>query len=169
MDAGTLLAWLVVLHVISSLGFVAMHGVSIYVLIRLRRERDLDAVRTLLNLSIGAVIPAYAFLGLILLTGIAAGIVGEHWTAGRYWLWASLALLVAAFLYMSFVATPYFARLRGAAGLPYNIRGKEVPAGPSDDAALQAILAGPTPTMQILAVGTVALVVIVWLMVMKPF
>lgn len=169
MDTGTLLAWLVLLHVIASFGFVAMHGVSIYVLVRLRRERDPDAVRTLLDLSFASVIPAYAFLGLILLSGIAAGIVGGTWTAGRYWLWASLALLVAAFLYMSFVATPYFGRLRGAAGLPYNIRGKEVPAGPADEAALQATLAGPNPVMQILAVGTIALVVIVWLMVMKPF
>jgi hypothetical protein len=169
MDTGTLLRWLVVAHVIASLGFVAMHGVSIYVLLRLRSERDPGAVRTLLNLSIGAIVPAYAFLGLILLTGIVSGIVGGYWTAGRYWLWASLALLVAAFLYMSFVATPYFARLRGAAGLPYNVRGKEVLAGPGDDAALQAVLAGPTPTMQILVVGSVVLVIIVWLMVMKPF
>ena len=169
MDQGTVLAWLNLLHVLAAFGFVAMHGVSIYVLVRLRRERDAASVRALLNLSVASLIPAYAFLGLILLTGIAAGIVGGWWTSGRLWIWASLLVLVAVFLYMSWGATGYFARLRAAAGLEYQVRGRKVPAATPDDAALRAVLEGPSPTGAILAVGGAGLVVLVWLMVMKPF
>ena len=169
MDQGTVLTWLRLLHVLAAFGFVAMHGVSIYVLVRLRRERDPSSVRALLNLSIAALVPAYAFLGLILLSGIASGIVGGWWTSGRLWIWASLIVLVAVFLYMSSVATGYFGRLRGAAGLEYQVRGKKFPAGPPDDAALVVALEGSNPIVPILAVGSVGLIVLVWLMVMKPF
>ena len=169
MDQGTVLAWLKLLHVLAAFGFVAMHGTSIYVLVRLRRERDVASVRALLNLSIASLIPAYAFLALILVSGIASGIVGGWWTSGRLWIWASLAVLVAVFLYMSFAATGYFARLRAAAGLEYQVRGRKVPASAPDEAALAAALNGPNPTAAILTVGGLGLVVLVWLMVMKPF
>ena len=169
MDQGNLLSWLRLLHVLAAFGFVAMHGVSIYVLVRLRQDREPASVRALLNLSVASLGPAYAFLGLILVTGIASGIVGGYWTSGRLWIWASLVVLVAVFLFMSWVATGYFGRLRGAAGLEYQLRGRKFQAGEPDDAALAAVLEGPSPLASILGVGGVGLAVLIWLMVMKPF
>lgn len=169
MDQATIMSWLVLLHVLSALGFVAMHGVSMYVLLRLRRERDPDAVRSLLNVSAGSILPTYAFLGLILLTGIAGGIVGGWWTSGKLWIWASMVILVAVFLYMSFAATGFYGKLRAAGGLPYQVRGKEMPVSPADDAALLAALNGPTPLMAVLGSGVGGIIVLTWLMYMKPF
>jgi hypothetical protein len=43
--------WLVFLHVVSALGFMMAHGVSVSVAFALRRERHPERVRALLGLS----------------------------------------------------------------------------------------------------------------------
>jgi hypothetical protein len=84
MDPSTLRPWLTFLHVAGVLVFVLFHGASAVVALRLRSERDPARVRTLLELSTASQGGAYAGLGVLLLAGIASGIVGGWWTAGRW-------------------------------------------------------------------------------------
>ena len=169
MDLTPLYPWFVLIHVLSAFGFIALHGTSMLVVFRLRSERDLGRVRTLLDISIASVLVMYLFLLILLVSGIVAGIIGAWWTSGRLWIWASLILLVALFLYMSFRATPYFASLRQAAGLPANVRGKEIPATEPDQAKLAALLAARSPAWELLAIGGGGLALLIWMMEMKPF
>lgn len=169
MDQATILSWLVLLHVLASIGFVAAHGVSMAAAFMLGPTRDVDGARLLLDLSARALGPMYLFLLVLLLSGILAGIVGAWWTSGRLWIWASLALLIAIAVYMSYRGNAWFSALRGATGQRYNIRGKEFPAGEPDPARLQALLASRARAWELLAVGGGALVLIAYFMIAKPF
>ena len=169
MDLTSVYPWIVLVHVLSVFGFVVLHGVSMVVVFRLRSERELARVGTLLDVSANSIGLMYLFLLLILLSGIIAGIIGAWWTSGRLWIWASLVLLIAITIYMSYRASAYFTALRGAAGLPANLRGKEIPAGEPDPTRLATLLADRRVAWELLVVGGGGLVVLTWLMMLKPF
>jgi len=119
MDQATIKSLLVLLHVVSSIGFVVTHGVSMVVAFMLGSTRDVARAQRLLDLSARALGPMYLFLLVLLLSGIASGIVGGWWTSGRLWIWASLALLIAIAVYMTLRGNTWFSALRGAAGQRY--------------------------------------------------
>ncbi len=151
--------WWVYLHILGGLLFMLAHGASAAVIFRLRRERDPDAVRTLLALSQLTVGPAYIALVLLLVAGIWAGIEIQAWTSGRWWLWASVGVLVLVLGAMYTLLTPTLIRWRQLLG----------EAGTSvDRAELDAELAKPGPMMGA-GLGLVGILVILWLMVFKPF
>jgi cytochrome c biogenesis protein CcdA len=103
-------SWVVFLHVTSVLGFLLAHGNSAAVVIRLRGESEPARIQVLLDLSnaVSGLMSASALL--LLLTGIVGAFMGDWW--GRGWIWASLALLIAVGLVMSFLGRLYFERLR---------------------------------------------------------
>lgn len=76
MDQATIKSLLVLLHVVSSIGFVVTHGVSMVVAFMLGSTRDVARAQRLLDLSARALGPMYLFLLVLLLSGIASGIVG---------------------------------------------------------------------------------------------
>lgn len=169
MDQATIASVLVALHVLSAIGFVAAHGVSMVVAFRLGSARDVDGARRLLDLSARALGPMYLFPLVLLLSGIASGIVGGWWTSGRLWIWASLAMLIAIAVYMTYRGNAWFSELRGAAGQPHNVRGKDSQAGDPDPARLQTLLAARARAWELLAVGGGGLALLVYLMISKPF
>lgn len=158
--------WLVFSHILGAFTFVLAHGVSMFVAFRVRKERDQGVVAALLDLSkLAVTIAAFAVI-FLLATGIAAGFVGDYW--GRSWIWASLAILVLLWGYMSFRGTMYHDAVRHAAGSVglYDKKGTEAP--PADPAALATLLAAPR-AMELAAVGGIGLLAILYLMVFKPF
>lgn len=157
--------WLVLLHLIGVLGWLFAHGTSAFVSFRIRRETNLDRVTGLLQLVQSANAIMYPFFYLLLIAGILAGVNG-HWF-GHGWIWTGLALFIVVTIAMYAIATPYYTRLRGALGLPGRGRAPK-PATRASDAEVLAMLDSRRP--EILAgVGVVGLLLIVWLMVMKPF
>jgi hypothetical protein len=76
----------VLLHVLGAFAFVLAHGVSMLASFRLRGERDRARQAQLLELSGIGVGLMYIGLGVLLVAGIAAGFMGNHW--GRAWIWA---------------------------------------------------------------------------------
>jgi cytochrome bd-type quinol oxidase subunit 2 len=151
--------WVKYLHVVSVLTFVALHGVSMLVLFRIRGERDRKKIQDLLSLSGETTLPMYLSLGVIIVTGILAGLK-FNWF--RYWwLWAAIGILVASVGLMSAVAKPYFTKVKSACEL----RPSGVPR--VSDEELGEILGGSS-TWTITAIGVGALLVILYLMVMKP-
>jgi hypothetical protein len=153
-------SWLVFLHVASVVGFLVAHGASAAMGLRLRRESSPDSIRGLVVLSTLSTRVMYPFLLLVLLTGIAAGFAGSWW---RYkWIWTAIAVLVLTVILMNILGQQYNP-LRGEA----RERRHRGPVAETADVIRK--VAASTRSGPISAVGVVALLVLVWLMVIKPF
>src|SRR5262245_16299916 len=109
---------IVFLHVAGVFILLLGHGGSANAAFQLKRERNLDRLRALLDLSIVSYSGMYPGLLLLLRTGTIAGFMGSHW--GRGWIWASIILLVALIVFMGTYGSRYYGRVRTAVGLkPY--------------------------------------------------
>ncbi len=157
----------VFLHVAAVFAFLLAHGVSAAVSFALKKERDINRVRTLLDLSASSY-PAitysmYAFL----LFGIIAAFLGGWW--GRGWVWTSIGLGVVIVVLMSVFGAVRYGEARKAAGIRYNFKGKWFPPEPAkSDEEVFAILAKTNPTL-LTIIGFGGFALIAWLMTAKPF
>lgn len=163
--------WIVFLHVAGVIIFLIAHGVSVGVVLRLRAERDPVAVRTLVDLSRGSMM-VMSVGGLIwLVAGIVAGFTGNGgagwWTTGRYWIWASLVLAIVIIGLMTPMGRLYLNRIRAAVGVDPKT-GAVAPGFQVDQAALQAAVSSGQPTV-LAAIGVGGLLILLWLMIFKPF
>ena len=156
--------WIVLLHVLGAFAFVAAHGVSMIAAFRLRGEHDRARQAALLEVSGIGIGLMYVGLLVLLAAGIWAGFAGDHWSRG--WIWAALGTLVAVIVVMYAVATPFYGRMRAAAGVLGRSPDQVKP--PATDADLAGLATSNRPVVLSL-VGGIGLVVIVWLMVAKPF
>jgi hypothetical protein len=156
----------VLLHALGAFAFVMAHGVSMLIAFRLRGERDRARQAHLLELSGLSVGLMYIGLGVLLLAGIVAGFMGGFW--GRGWIWAALAILVLVIAMMYAVATPFYGRMRAAAGVPgaEQLAAKLKP--PPSVADLDALATSNRPLV-LAGVGGIGLALIIWLMMSKPF
>lgn len=148
--------WWKLVHVVGAFGFLAAHGATAAVALRLRRERDPVGIRSLLALSRSTRTSMYVSLLVLLGAGVVDGFIGDWW--GQGWIWTALILLVLLLVAALPLAVPHYVRVRRAV---------------ADDAAttaeeLDALLRSPRPIV-IAVVETAGLLVIVWLMVLKPF
>lgn len=159
--------WIIFLHVISGFLFFMAHGVSIGIALWLRRERQPERLRPLLELSDASRRAVHLSLMVLLLSGIAGGIMLKWWRMG--WIWVSLVLMILITVVMFRVVSPYFHRLRKAVGSPYKENGKQHPAlPPASLTEIEAVL--NSANMQGMAViGIAILSFIVYLMRFKPF
>ncbi len=159
--------WLVLLHVLSVFGFLMAHGISAGVAFALRRERNLERIRALLNLSGNTMGVLHGSIFLLLLSGVAGGFIGHWWRQG--WIWLSLGLLLAIYIYMGVGGASYYSRVRKAAGLGYMEGFKaKPPAEPASEATLDALLRQSRPLV-LAVVGFGGLALVTWLMEFKPF
>jgi hypothetical protein len=159
-------AVVVFLHVLGAFAFVAAHGVSMIVAFRLRAERDRSRQIALLDASGAGIGITYIGLLLLLAAGILAGFMGDHW--GRAWIWASLGTLAVVIGVMYAIATPFYGRMRAAAGIGQWAEKAAQYKPPATEADLDRLATSNVPTV-LAAVGGLGLAVIVWLMVVKPF
>jgi hypothetical protein len=159
--------WLVFVHVGGAFMFVLGHGASAMAAVRLRTERQPDRVSALLDLSSGSLTVTYIGLLVLLVAGIWAGFAGGWW--GRLWIWAALVLLVLIAVAMYPLGSQYYAKVRHAVGMRTFQDKKDAPDPvPSSPAELDALLTSNRPAL-LTAVGGLGLLIIVWLMVVKPF
>ena len=149
---------IVFLHVISTFGFLLSHGASVSMAFALKRERDSQKIRALLDISI----KSYPLMSLTLLAsivfGIIAGFQGHWWKFG--WIWASMALLVIIIALMYFLGSNIYGAARKAAGH------SSEPPGSDDE--LFAILERSNPIL-LTIIGYGGYAIIAWLMMVKPF
>ena len=157
--------WLVFAHILGAFTFVLAHGVSMFVAVRIRNERDHARVAALLDLSKSAVTVAAFAVIFLLITGIAAGFVGNWW--GQRWIWASLAILILLWAYMSFRGTMYHDAVRRTVGT-IGIYHHTVTAPPPADPAAAAALLAASRAVELATVGGIGLIAILYLMVFKP-
>jgi hypothetical protein len=87
----------------------------------------------------------YITLGLLVVTGIALGVLGDFWRAG--WFWASLLVLVAITAAMVPLGAIAFSNIRRFAGTEYAVKGKRFPAEPPDEAKMMAAIGAVRPDL----------------------
>lgn len=148
--------WLVFLHLVGLVLFAAAHGISAYTAFRIRQERDPRIVASHLGASKIATGPMYVGLLLLAIGGLGAAGAGGLLLAP--WVIASYVVLVAVLVVMYTVATRYYVELRQLVGDG---------SAPVDRSALEAALDSRRPEILAL-VGFGGLLVLIWLMVIKP-
>jgi len=159
--------WLKLVHIISIFVFLFAHGVSGGASLLLARQRDLETRRLLLETSYKALEFSTPSLLVILASGIALGFYGGWW--GHGWIWAALVIFVGVSAVMGYFSFRHD-DARKAAGLAYRVvtSGKRRSPVPADPESLERHIPR-LHTRELLVIGVLTLVVIPWLMVLKPF
>jgi len=142
--------WLKFLHIAGLAVFLLAHGVSGGAALALRGQLSADS-RRLLRLSQVSSFVANPGLLLVIVTGVWMAFAGSFW--GRGWVWATVVVLVAVVAVMGYVARPYYMARDAAAG--------------PDDVLAERL--GRTQPMLAVSVGLAGLLVLLALMVFKPF
>ncbi len=159
--------WIVFVHVAAAFLFVMGHGASMWASDQIRHERDAVRITTLLELSGRSLGLVYGALLTLLIAGIAAGIMGGHFSRG--WIWASIAVLVTIAVLMYALASTYYRRVREAVGIRTPQTPKDAPDPiPVSAEELAALVDTHRPDV-IGLVGVIGLLVLLWLMMFKPF
>ena len=157
--------WIVLLHVVGAFLFALAHGVSAFAAFAIRAAKDDSVkVRTLVEVSGYSLGVMYIGLLMLLVGGIWAGIYGGHF--GRGWIWAAIVVLVVVIGAMYAMASRYYGQVRNAVGLPSMV--DKEPTGSASPEDLAALLTNRQPEI-LVTIGGVGLLVILWLMVVKPF
>jgi len=158
-----LFSWFVLLHLIGLVLFVACHGVSMFVAFRIRSQREPRAIAAAMEASSMAIGPMYLGMLLLIIGGVGAAAGANLWF--EPWIIASAVVFVLVIGAMYGIATPYYIRVRQAVGAP--VRGEpggEPTASPEE---LAALLDTRRPEA-LLVTGGLGLVILLWLMVLKP-
>ncbi len=161
----------VFVHIASVFAFLLAHGASANVALQLRRMSNApvnaearERLCALLELSTSSAGMLYISLFLILLTGIIGGFMGSWW--GHGWIWTALGVLVLTVIFMSVRGVTYFEQLRMAIGMP--ARGTRTPPPPKSPEEIAELLKSPRP-LEVSAIGSLGLLLLLGLMVFKPF
>jgi len=167
MDLSPYLGWFVFLHVASLFLFAAGHGVSLLAVFRIKAERDPARLLAYLDLSRTSLGLAFVGLAGVLLFGILAGLAAGDF--GHLWLWTSIALFVVVGVAMTPLGAIPLNRIRYALG-------QEVArADPGTPPAVALPIEQVVPRLEALrpellaAIGAGGFVVILYLMMFKPF
>lgn len=162
-----LIPWLVFLHSLFAFTFFLAHGTSVAMAFKIRSETNFDRIRAMLDLSASTVmVMFYSFLAMGL-TGLIMPFILKIWNKG--WVWTSIFLMVIVFFRMVMMTETRYKLLRKLIGLPYMQGAKEFPAEPpSSQAEVEAQLK-KMPVGELVVVGYVIPMIVLWLMVFKPF
>ena len=159
--------WIVFVHILSAFAFFMAHGASAVMAFRLKREKNLERIKAILDLSNAALPVMYWSVALLVLAGIGAGIMGNWFSMG--WIWVALVLLVGVWFGMHAYAFKYYTPIRKAVGLPYHHPEGDKPAGePVSQAEIEAAIQASNPVL-LGGVSFALIAVILWLMMFKPF
>lgn len=160
---------IVFIHAASILLFFVAHGASMAVGFRLKRERDPAGARALLDLSswaMGWPTGITAIVGVV--TGIAAGIMGGWF--GQLWIWLALVLFIGVGGLMTPMAASRLRAVRAAAGtVPFNPFSRTPAPTPEPNAAELSRLLDEWNPVPIAVLGLTTFLVLLWLMLFKPF
>jgi hypothetical protein len=155
--------WFVFLHLVGLVVFAVCHGVSMFVAFRIRSQRNPQAIVAAMEASSAAIGPMYLGLLLLIVGGLGAAAGANLWF--EPWIIASAVVLIVVVGVMYAVATPYYVRVREAVGAP--VRGNPGGTPSASPEELAQLLDTRRPEI-LLTVGAVGMLVLVWLMVLKP-
>jgi hypothetical protein len=162
-----LIPWLIFLHVLSAITFFLAHGTSMAMTFQVRKETDFARIRALLDLSMSTMVVMGISFIVMGLTGLIMPFIMKLW--GKGWIWASIVLMIIVFLQMAFMNEKRYKHLRRMVGLPYMIRGDRFPPEPPATQAEVAAHLKKLNVGELVVVGYVIPMIVLWLMVFKPF
>jgi hypothetical protein len=167
MEVLLMYSWLIVLHVVSVLGFVAGHGVAAAIAFKVRGEREITRIRTQLGLFRSASVIGGVFLPVFLASGIITGYMGHWWDFG--WIWASLGVLVVMGIAFYILGSSPLDRIRKMLRSDATTStDKTLSPNTSTEQRVASILSATHPLL-LMAIGGVGTALIFWLMMDKPF
>ncbi len=153
--------WWKLLHLAGIFSFLACHGVSMFVLYRIRGvQLDRTKIGELISFSGLTTMPMYVSLLVLTVGGVGAALTIH--ALSHLWLWASIAILLITAGLMAAVASPYFKQITAAC----EVRPSGVPR--KADEELDALLHSRTTTL-ITTIGSAGLAAILYLMIFKPW
>ena len=161
--------WLVFAHILGVFGFLLAHGTAAAVTFALRRQREVERVRVLLDLSRGVTMVANVSLLVLLAAGITAGFMGNWW--GQGWIWASLGLFILIGVTMTLLGSRPLNRIRQLVHAGNPSRSETISHSSLDTSAEKqlAVLLAATHAWLLTVIGGGGLALILWLMMFKPF
>jgi hypothetical protein len=162
--------WVVIVHVGAAFAFVLAHGVAVFASFRVRAEGDRARIAAMLDLSAASLGLMYGALLVLVVAGLVAGGMGG-WL-GRAWPWTAIGVLIVVAGAMELIGSRHFLRLRqlvGASIPPGRVRGL-APAPDPETAGRELALRLRSRRPELLAaIGGGGLLIVIWLMVLKPF
>jgi hypothetical protein len=161
--------WFVFAHVLGVFGFLLAHGAAAAIAFVLRRQREAGRICVLLDLSRGATIVGNVSLLVLLVAGITAGFMGNWW--GQGWIWAALGLFILISAIMTLLGSRPFKLLRQFVNAGNPSRSETISHSSLDTFAEKqlAVLLDATHPWLLTVSGGGGLVLILWLMMFKPF
>jgi hypothetical protein len=162
-----LVPWLLFLHTLSAITFFLAHGTSMAMAFQIRKETDFARIRAMLDLSESTLITALIAFLVMGVSGLIMPFLLKIW--GKGWIWVSIILMFAVFLQMVFMNEKRYKILRKLVGLPYRQGNKILDAEPpATPAEVEAHIKKLNPN-ELMIVGYVIPMIVLWLMVFKPF
>ena len=158
--------WVVVGHVVFVILAFGAHGVSAFAMFRVKAEPDRARAAAVLELSTLALAVAGIGLVVAVLLGVVAAVMAGYF--GRLWPWVAIVVVVLTWFAMTPLAANPMSAVRRELGLPTRGDPKGSDPRPGTDEALAAARARLRPEL-VAAAGVLAIVILVWLMEMKPF
>jgi hypothetical protein len=150
--------WFVFVHLVGLVVFALAHGATAFIALRLPAQRDPAVVASALETSLIATRTMYVGLILLLVGGAGAATTGEFWS--KPWVLGSIVVLVVVVAAMYALGTGYYGSLR-------RLLARADGAPPITEQELARRLDPQRPRI-LAAIGVLGLVVLVWLMVLKP-
>ena len=155
--------WVVYLHVTAVFVFLVQHAVDILVTFKLRQQTEPEGIYTMysfmLNNNTRNLRITYL---LIILTGAIAGIITPWWRQG--WMWTALGVMILIWIVMGRFGPIYLTAVDNIA--------EEAMKNKADPAAIERFRTGLKARWEpeIMAITSViGLLIILWLMMFKPF
>jgi hypothetical protein len=165
MNLYLLIKWL---HILSVLIFFFSHGISMGTAFKLASEKNPDRLRALLDVSRWSLTLMSNGLIALLVFGLILTFMGPWWK--QIWPWLSLVLLIAMSVWMTWQSRAVYSPIRKALGLPYmtGVGTENSPVEPSSMDEVEALIARQNPRL-LTFVGLIFTIIILWLMIFKPF
>ena len=159
--------WLIFLHVLGAISFFLAHGASAAMVFRLRQETELSRIRAMFDLSSTTFPLMFGTFLLLGITGLILPFLLQLW--GEIWIWASIVLMLYVTVYMSIFNRKTYNVVRRMAGMDYMEGNK--PAEAVDPAPVEEVTAfiQAIPIRGVVIVGYVIPVIVLWLMIFRPF
>jgi len=159
--------WLVFLHVLSAFTFFLAHGTSVAMAFRIRSETNFERIRAMLDLSASTIMTIFISFLVMGLTGLILPFTKKLW--GQGWVWTSIVLMVIVVLQMGLMNEKRYKTLRKLVGLPYMQGNKDLP--PEEPASQDEVEAHlkKLKVGELVIVGYVIPMIVLWLMMFKPF
>ena len=162
-----LVPWLVFLHVLSAFTFFLSHGASVAMAFRIRSEKNFERIGAMLDLSGSTIEVMFISFLAMSITGLIMPFILKIWDKG--WVWTSIVLMVIVVVEMGLMNNKRYKHLRRMVGLPYMIGGKHFdPEPPANQEDVEAQLK-KLRIEELVVVGYVIPMIVLWLMVFKPF